>query len=351
MFESGLSQFLNALSLAPGLLWRDASSIVWQWPWVIALLPLPLLVRFAVPGRPSQPDALRVPFFRTLESLNAEQKPYKSWRGLTATLCAVAWIFLITAAARPTWIGDPIPLPHEGRDLMLAVDISQSMDERDMRFSNGWGSRIAAVKQVVGEFIDQRDADRLGLILFGERAYLQTPLTFDSETVRIQLHEAQLGFAGNATAIGDAIGVSVKRLRDRPAESRVLILLTDGANTAGNDPRAAAKIAAEANIRIHAVGVGAETRSGFGRMSGSGLDEETLNFIANETGGKYFRARNPSELQSIYSYLDQLEPAPEELVYRPQKSLFHIPLAIAVFIYFFILLGRLVPFFHQRMFA
>lgn len=347
MIESGLSQLLGGLIPY----WREASTIVWQWPWMIVLLPLPFLARFVIPARSAEPDALRVPFFRTLESLNTEQKSHNSWRWLTALLCVLAWLFLLAAAARPTWIGDPIPLPHEGRDLMLAVDISQSMDERDMRFSNGWGSRIAAVKQVVGDFIQQRDADRLGLILFGERAYLQTPLTFDSETVQIQLNEAQLGFAGNATAIGDAIGVSVKRLRDRPAESRVLILLTDGANTAGTDPRAAAEIAAEANIRIHTIGVGAETRSGFGRLRGSGLDEETLSFIAEATGGEYFRARNPSELQSIYSYLDQLEPAPEELVYRPHKSLFHIPLAVALLIYFLVLVGRLIPFVNQRMFA
>lgn len=327
------------------------SALVWQWPLLFILLPIPLLLRLMLPAKNRQFDALRVPFFSELQSLQAQHKSGANLSWIAAIVCALIWILLVTAAARPTWIGDPVPLPQEGRDLMLAVDISRSMEEQDMRVRGGYASRVAAVKHVVGEFIQQRNADRIGLILFGERAYLQTPLTFDRKTVRVQLEEAQLGFAGNATAIGDAIGISIKRLRDRPAESRVLILLTDGASNAGTDPREAAKIAAEANIRIHTIGVGAESRSGLIRLGGASLDEKTLQFVAQTTGGQYFRARDPAELQSIYNYIDKLEPAPEEMTFRPQKSLFHIPLVGALVLSGLLMLVRLVPFLSRRMLA
>lgn len=318
------------------------SALEWQWPYVFFLMPLPLVLRLLAAKKSREPDALRVPFFSELESLQGGKSNVGSLRWLTALACTLIWCLLIVAAARPTWIGAPVPLPQEGRDLMLAVDISRSMEERDMRVRGGFASRVAAVKAVVGEFIEQRASDRLGLILFGEHAYLQTPLTFDRQTVRIQLEEAQLGFAGNATAIGEAIGISIKRLRDRSADSRVLILLTDGANTSGPDPRAATKIAKEANIRIHTVGIGSERKTVFGRQ-GSNLDEDLLTHIAKTTGGLYFRARNPAELQSIYEYIDQLEPTPEELTFRPEKSLFHVPLVAAITLSMIGFLGWLIP--------
>lgn len=308
----------------------------WQWPWLFILLPLPLLIRWLVPAKEQAPQAIRVPFYQELRDLD-QQKQYRPaplW--LQALIALTIWTLLVAAAARPTWVGDPVPLPQEGRDLMLAVDISKSMQEEDMQTSNGYTARITAVKAVVGEFIEKRIGDRIGLILFGQQGYLQTPLTFDSQTVNQQLQEAQLGFAGNATAIGDAIGLAIKRLRDRPAESRVVILLTDGANTAGTEPRQAADIAAEANIRIHTIGIGSDSkvvRGFFGAQRinpSSDLDEDTLTYIAKTTGGEYFRARDPSELLSIYDYLDALEPMPEEQTFRPTMSLFHWPLAIAV---------------------
>ena len=326
------------------------SSLEWQWPYAFILLPLPILVRLFAPQKSREPDAIRVPFFTELESLQAETSSAGNLRWLSAIACVLIWCLLIIAAARPTTIGEPVPLPQEGRDLMLAVDISRSMEERDMRVRGGFASRVVAVKAVVGEFISKRTTDRLGLILFGEHAYLQTPLTFDRQTVRIQLEEAQLGFAGNATAIGEAIGISIKRMRDRAADSRVLILLTDGANTAGPDPRAATEIAKEANIRIHTVGIGSERQDFFGRPS-SNLDEDLLVHIAETTGGNYFRARNPAELQSIYDFIDQLEPAPEELTFRPQKSLFHVPLIGAVVLAILGLAGWLIPSIGRRLLA
>ena len=309
----------------------------WQWPYLFALLPIHLLVRWLLPARESALGAVRVPFYKSLEQLSdsTEGKGKSVW--LMASLSLITWLCLITAAARPTWIGDPVSLPQERRDLLLAVDISGSMKENDMQVNGRYIPRITAVKAVVGDFVIQRAGDRLGLILFGEQGYLQTPLTYDSQTVNQQLQEAQLGFAGSATAIGDSIGLAIKRLRGRPADSRVLILLTDGANTAGTDPIKAANIASEAGIRIHTIGVGAESKIAtdfFGRQQrinpSSDLDETTLRAIATKTGGQYFRARDPQELQNIYQELDKLEPIPEEQTFRPTRSLTHWPLIVAL---------------------
>ena len=321
----------------------------WEWPWLFVLIPLPLLLRFLMTARERAPQAVRVPFFNVLQAINDAETRSNAPTWLMGLIAGFVWLALVTAAARPTWIGEPMPLPQEGRDLMLAVDISRSMSEEDMQVRGGYVDRVTAVKAVVGDFIEQRAGDRIGLILFGQQGYLQTPLTFDTQTVQLQLNEAQLGFAGNATAIGDAIGLSIKRLRDRPAESRVLILLTDGANTAGTDPRAAAKIAAEANIRIHTVGIGSDSRvvNGFFGVRrtinpSADLDEDTLQYIADITGGQYFRARDPNELINIYTQLDALEPMPEEQTFRPTRSLFHWPLAIATLLSALLVGARLI---------
>ncbi len=309
----------------------------WIWPWAFALLPLPLLMRLLQRTQASARPALRYPLYQQLVRLQDQSGNNRS-RSWLRLLCALLiWTSLITALARPTWIGEPVPVPQAGRDLLLAVDISQSMREDDMLIRGSYVTRVDAVKAVVSDFVQRREGDRLGLILFGQQGYLQTPLTFDRDTVEAQLLEAQPGFAGNATAIGDAIGLAVKRLRDRPTESRVVILLTDGANTAGTDPAQGAKVAAEAGIRIHTVGIGADSKlvSGFFGQArqvnpSADLDEDTLIYIAETTGGQYFRARNPEELQDIYQLLDQLEPVPEDVTFRPQKSLFHWPLSLAI---------------------
>jgi len=221
-------------------------------------------------------------------------------------------------------VGDPVALPTNGRDLLLAVDISPSMRQRDMRIGGQTMNRLMAVKAVVGDFVEKREGDRLGLVLFGEQAYLQTPLTFDRKTLKTLLYEAQLGFAGsNGTAIGDAIGLAVKRLQDRPENHRVLILLTDGANNAGAlDPLKAAQLANRAGVKIYTIGVGAR--------GGSGFDEKTLATIATTTGGQFFRARNPQQLTAIYKELNRLEPVDQEAeMIRPVMSLFHWPLGLA----------------------
>ncbi|QFT54619.1 VWA domain-containing protein [Microbulbifer sp. THAF38] len=310
------------------------------WPWVFLLVPLPLLARWLLPRSKPLSSALKVPFYSELSQRGGgEQSNY-----LNLMLLALIWLLLICAAARPRWYGEPISQASSARDLLVAVDISGSMETPDMLLGGRPAMRINAVKQVVGDFVERRQGDRLGLVLFGTRAYLQAPLTYDRETVGTLLREAQIGFAGQGTAIGDAIGLSVKRLTQRPAEQRVLILLTDGANTAGEvSPLKAAELAQQAGITVYTIGVGAEemvqpgllgSRYGSRRINPSrDLDSKTLQTIADTTGGRYFRAHNPQELAEIYSELDELEPVEQEAEsYRPLKSLFVWPLGVALFL-------------------
>ena len=253
-------------------------------------------------------------------------------------LAWLAWACLLGAAARPQFTGDPVSLPSTGRDLMLAVDISGSMNTEDMEIGGRLTNRLTVVKEVVSDFIAHRSGDRVGLILFGSNAYLQAPLTFDLATVEQLLQEAPVGIAGGKTAVGDAIGLAVKRLRTRPAQSRVLILLTDGANNVGEvPPEKAAELARAEGIRIYTVGVGADALKipGFwGELGGrivnpsADLDAKSLQQIADTTGGRFFRARDTVELAQIYQLLDAIEPTAQDARnFRPIKALFHYPLA------------------------
>lgn len=310
-------------------------SLELAWPWLIAALPLPLLTARLLPRARTSPDAaLRFPFFSALQQDPRSTIAHRS--RLRLLLAALAWFLLVIAAARPQWIGETIHLPVSGRSLMLAVDISGSMQTEDMVINRRPVTRLSAVKLVAGEFVEQREGDRLGLILFGDQAYLQTPLTFDRRTLHILLSEAAIGLAGKSTAIGDAIGLAVKRLRGQPEKNRVLILLTDGTNTAGSvDPLKAADLAAIEGVRIYTIGVGADERlPGPFRLllsAGSELDEAALQAIAQKTGGRYFRARDTRSLQQIYALLDEIEPVSEdEQSYRPVEEMYAWPLALAL---------------------
>jgi Ca-activated chloride channel family protein len=325
--------------------------IEWLWPWALVLAPLPWLVRRLAPPAHSQDPALRAPFFEQWQHMSEAQQGGKNTRGaLPAIALWLLWLLLLVATARPVWIGEPIELPNSGRDLMLAVDISGSMRIEDMQLGQVVARRIDAVRQLGADFIARRSGDRLGLILFGSNAYVQSPLSFDTSTVKRFLLEARIGFAGQETAIGDAIGLAVKRLKERPAESRVLILLTDGQDTASSvKPLDAAKLAGNLGIRIYTIGIGADemTLPGlFGSSFGSRqvnpsaeLDEAGLQEIAKITGGQYFRARNPQELANIYQLLDQLEPVEQETAtYRPRQALGYLPLLLALAISFLLAL-------------
>jgi Ca-activated chloride channel family protein len=327
--------------------------IEWIWPWMLALLPLPLLVRLLWPAARSSQPALRAPFYSDWQALSDSQGSNRNASGRVASLTLwLMWFCLLLAAARPLWIGEAIELPTSGRDLMLAVDISGSMRIEDMKLGKVMARRIDAVKQVGSNFIEHRTGDRLGLILFGSKAYVQSPLSFDTTTVNRFLLEAQIGFAGQETAIGDAIGLAVKRLKERPAESRVLILLTDGQDTASSvRPLDSAKLARKLGIKIYTIGIGADemTLPGlFGSSFGSRqvnpsaeLDEKGLQEIADMTGGRYFRARNPRELADIYAILDQLEPVEQDVAtYRPRQALGYLPLLLALMLSFLLALRQ-----------
>ena len=306
------------------------------WPWVFLLAPLPWLLRLLLPPADSGDAALRVSFLDELQALSGRRAraALPSWRQQAPL--ALLWFLLLCAAARPQWVGEPLPLPASGRDLLLAVDVSGSMDTPDMQLGDENVSRLSLVKQLLGRFIDSRQGDRVGLILFGSQAYLQAPLTFDRHTVRTWLDEAMIGIAGKNTAIGDAIGLAVKRLRQRPAQSRVLVLITDGANNGGEiDPMVAAQLAADEGVRIYTIGIGADPQQSgaFGSFGFSALDldETSLRAISDTTGGEYFRARNQAELQQIELTLDRLEPvAQQPTLARPAQALYAWPLALAL---------------------
>lgn len=332
-----------------------------EWLWVLAFLPLPLLYRFLLPvARTGDESVLRVPFMSDFMRMTTARFAFNR-RRLLLWLGVFSWMFLVIAAARPYWVGDPIELPVSGRDIMLAVDLSGSMKMEDFVLGNKTTvDRLTATKAVAGEFIKRRVGDRIGLILFGRQAYVQTPLTFDRETVKTLLYEAEIGMAGRETAIGDAIGLAVKRFRNLKkkllnqtaananATKTILVLLTDGANTAGEvQPTKAAEFAAQEGLKIYTIGIGADEMivpSLFGarRVNPSqDLDEETLTAIAESTGGRYFRARDTEELEKIYQLLDELEPiARETQSFRPKKALYIWPLSIATFLGVLVILLR-----------
>ena len=307
------------------------------WPWVLCLFPIPIAYRLLRHPKQTTMLALRAPALAAIVGTR-DIEQHSNWKKLMLlTLLYTCWISTLSALARPVWVGEPVSLPTTGRDILLAVDISGSMEREDMQLGGKLVNRLVAVKGVVGDFVLERNGDRLGLILFGEKAYLQTPLTFDRRTMQSLLYEAEIGFAGQGTAIGDAIGIGIKRLQDRPDNHRVMILLTDGANNSGElDPLKAADLAARSNVKIYTIGIGGERLEEWGLFGqtttnpSADLDEGTLTDIARRTGGQYFRARNPIELSTIYERLNELEPIDQSAeTIRPIASLFHWPLGLS----------------------
>jgi len=315
------------------------ASIQFVWPWVFILLPLPLLIRLIIPASDKNQEApLHVPFLDDFNQLPQSSNfiNKNKWLGI---LASIAWVCLLLAAARPQWLGERVDIPVSGRDLMMAVDLSGSMAAEDFKINGQVINRLQAVKLVAGEFIKRREGDRIGLILFGQQAYLQTPLTFDTQTINSMLQESLIGIAGKMTAIGDAIGLAIKRLSGKSAEKQVLILLTDGANTAGEvPPIKAAELAAKQDLKIYTIGIGAASREVGGlffnqTVKNNEIDEKTLNEIAVISGGKYFRAHNTEELNKIYALIDELEPVEQESQsFRPVQALYYWPLSLAFLI-------------------
>ena len=307
--------------------------IHFAWPWMFLLLPLPWLLRRMLP--PAAPGAaLRLPHPVVLDDA-ARAGAARRWR---LWIAALAWALAVAAAARPQQMAPPESLTRSGRALMLAVDVSGSMSIQDMPMGGQTVSRFGAVKAIAGDFIARRQGDEVGLVLFGTHAYLLTPLTFDISTVAKQLEGAAIGLAGRETALGDAIVLATKHLSKLPAHSRVLVLLTDGVNTAGSvAPLDAAKLAASAGVRIYTIGIGSadsQSISVFGmRIPGPNedLDIPSLSSIAGYTGGKFFRASDADELADAYRSIDALEPlARGQSLLRPREERYPWPLGAAM---------------------
>lgn len=309
------------------------ASIEFIWWWLFVLLPLPLLVYRVVPAIKER-AAIQLPYLPRQEETRAPR------HGVAKSLVIAIWLCVITAAARPVWYGDPVTTSPKHRDMMLVVDLSYSMSQQDMKSGDQFIDRLTAVKQVLSDFIAQRQGDRLGLIFFADHAYLQTPLTLDRQTIVQQLNQAVLRLIGTKTAIGEGIGLATKTFIDGDAPQRVMILVSDGSNTSGVlDPQEAAAIARKYHTTIYTVGVGA------GEMvvqdlfmsrkvnTAEDLDEKTLQAIASTTGGQYFRARNQQDLQNIVDTINQFEPvSTASQTWRPQSEWFGYPLSAALFL-------------------
>lgn len=323
------------------------------WWWVLFALPLPLIALLLPAKQHNAGAALRVPAL-TSDISTSDDKRAMSWFNIIIAL--VAWVALVMAAAKPQWLGEPVSIPSKGRDLMLAVDLSGSMSQEDMQINGRQVDRLTMIKRVLGDFIERRVGDRLGLILFADTAYLQAPLTYDRNTVEELLKESQIGLVGEQTAIGDAVGLSIKRFASKDESNKVLILLTDGQNTAGNiTPEQANELAISNDITIYTIGVGAESMvtQGFFGMRRTNpsrdLDEDMLTQLAESTGGKYFRATDTQSLQQVYAILDELEPIERESrQMRPLKALFYYPLGLAIILTMLIALRPSVSWIAKR---
>ena len=294
--------------------------------WFFLLLPLPLIARYFLTPKKRDYTQVWIPLAQGLTE--QQSQPTKSY--LSTSILWLAWLLLLIALAKPIWFGDPIRLQQEGRDMVLSLDLSDSMMTKDMPLNNRVVTRLTLVKSLLKDFIEKRKGDRLGLILFADHAYLQTPLTFDLKTIKQMVDETQRGLVGQSTAIGESIAMAIKRFVEHKNKQRVMILLTDGRNTPGTlDPIKAAKQAAKNNITIYTIGIGRRTSS-------ARLDEQTLTEIAQLTNGQYFRARNQQQLQAIYQKIDQLEPISSEFQeFRPEKDLYYWPLSAALLLIFF----------------
>ncbi len=313
--------------------------LTFAWPQTVLLLPLPFLVRALLrPATETGGSVLYVPFFSLLKRLPAGSAAFARLKDRRLLLLWLGWGLLILAGMRPMKLGPPLPIPHVGRDIMLAVDISGSMSTMDFTAGDRYIPRITAVKAVAGDFIEQRKGDRVGLMLFGSRPYAVSPFTPDRAAVRRLLEDATLGLAGKKTALGDAMGLMTKIAERDPDKEKILVLLTDGRNTAGSlEPMEAARLAQEAGVRIHTIGAASgkrEVSSMFGRhiiVPNAQPDEDMLHRIATLTGGVYFRARDTDELVKVYRNINKIEPVADKAeVFRTRRDLFFWPLALAL---------------------
>lgn len=300
-------------------------------PWALLALPLPLLVWWLVPPHREQVPALRFPFFRriveTAEARPAAGAVVMRRSALQIAVAVLIWLLLVLAMARPERVGAPVEQTRAARDVVLAIDISGSMDARDFTAPDGSArQRLQGVRDVVDGFIAGRDGDRMALIVFGSKAYVQSPLTEDLATIRDLLARTEVGMAGPHTALGDSIGLAIRTFEASQIEQRLLILLSDGTDTVSRmSPLNAAEIARDRGIEIYTIGVGDPDATGEDKV-----DLKTLQDIAARTGGQFFMAEDSEGLARVYERIDELAPrVTETLSYRPRQALAWLPLLAA----------------------
>ena len=319
-----------------------------HWPWLVLLLPLPFLVRWIFPiaykRTGSEIAEIRFPALDRLKKAFPSDSSFTQPKQIFFWPLFAIWFLLVLALMQPEKVDQYRHVTNKGYDLMLAVDISGSMQAADFSTSSKMVSRLDVTKDVVGKFVNGRQGDRVGLIVFGEYAYLHAPLTLDTLSIAKMLNNMVFGMAGNATAIGDAIGLSVRTLRNRPEGSRVLILLTDGEdNSSTIPPLEAAKLAKQYNIRIYTVGIGRNGpvpfpngHGGYGMVEVP-LDEKMLKQIAALTDGRYFRATDQNTLASIYETIDTLEKSEaNQTLFLMREPYYHYPLGLAMILLLFL---------------
>ena len=325
-------------------------------PQAFALLLLPFLIYYLFPAALKMyGDALKFPFVQDIIKIKNNSSngiklsgDTKVYSFLKLFLLALLWGAIVLALSRPQWVGEPLKVKHEGRDILLVVDISTSMNERDFEYQGRIYDRLSAVKSVVSRFVDERADDRIGLVLFGTRAYLQSPLTYDKQALKNILQDVDAGMAGNSTSIGDAVGLALKNLAisENQTQNKVIILLTDGENNDGRiSVPEAIKLAAQENVKIYTIGVGSDTEAFLGGLfrisTGSGLDEASLKQLADATKGNYFRAKDVASLLQIYDEINQLEAVEQQGRFlRETKDLFYYPAAIALLLFLLLIVMK-----------
>jgi len=314
-------------------------------PWILMLWPLPLLLWFGLkPVFVPSHSAMRIPFLNALNHI-MQQNQYRASIQTNLLAWLFVWSLLLLALANPCWIGEPTPLARRGHNIMLTLDLSPSMAVNDMRLQGRYVTRLDVVKRAASDFVQRQNYDKIGLILFGERAYLQTPFTYDHINIQERITDATPGLAGKTTAIGDAVGLAIKRLNDVAQQGRVIILLTDGANNSGMlTPLKAAELAKLSGIKIYTIGLASDPhQQNFNDLflkvnATDDLDEETLKKMAKMTDGQYFRATDLPSLNAIYDAILQMEAIEQDqALVRPKYDYYAWPLGLAlVFLLFFL---------------
>jgi Ca-activated chloride channel family protein len=302
------------------------------YPLALLAAPLPILAWWLLPPQRERVSALRVPFFEPITAAAGSEARAGAVilrrRWLQLFVAVLVWLLLVAGLAKPEWVGEPIVRTEAARDIMLALDLSGSMDYHDFPGEDGNDvSRFEAVQRVVDRFVAEREDDRIGLIVFGTKAYLQLPFTRDLDTARALVDLMDVGMAGPKTALGDSIGLAIRSFETSEVDDRLLILLTDGNDTASKmTPINAADIAQLNGVEIYTIGIGDTAATGEDRV-----DFDVLSAIAARTGGEFYNAEDETALDAVYRRIDQTAVSDVRTQsWRPRQSLVHWPVGLAV---------------------